>query len=132
MKNMRWGATPRCLCCDSLPARAGGPHLREAVAAVHRPVLSGQEGDLGLGPAASAYGVVHLSGVATTVATTAFAAPALTAVRATLGVLVAAAGVELLVVSGKGELGATLCTGEHAVFVSQLDDLLSRLRLRSG
>jgi hypothetical protein len=55
-------------------------------------------------------------------------APGLPTGRATLGVFVAATGVELLVVLAEGELGAALGTGEGTVFVGHsMTSLLDRL-----
>jgi hypothetical protein len=83
-----------------LPARASRFVLREAVVAVDGPVLAGPEGDLARGAAGGTNRVVHLTGAAVAAAsTTATAvAPGLPTGRATLGVFVAATGVELLVV----------------------------------
>ncbi len=118
-----------------LPAGASGPLFGEAVAAVDGPVLSRQERNLGLSPTVGANGVVHRSGVAPTtpaIASATVAAPALAAVRTALGVLIATAGVELLIVSSECKLRVALDTGKCAILVSQLDDLLSDLPLRSG
>ena len=106
---------------------ATGLHLGEAVATVDGPVLSGQEGDLSAAPAIGANGLVHGARAAAVAAAT-FATTRLAAIRATPRVLIATAGVELLVLSGKSELLATLSTSKDTVFESQLNDLLSRLR----
>jgi hypothetical protein len=110
-----------------LPARAARL-LGEAIAAVDGPVLAGLEGDLAGRAAAGADRIVHLarsgavaapsSSIAAATATaTATTSPGLATGRATLGLLVPAFRVELLVVGAEGELGATLRTGEGTVFV---------------
>ena len=111
-----------------LPAWARWLLLGETIAAVDGPILAGPEGDLARGAAVGTNRVVHLAGATVAASSSIAAAPGLAAGRAALGVLVAATGVELLVVLAEGELGAALGTGEGTVFVGHsMTSLLSRL-----
>jgi hypothetical protein len=98
-----------------LPARASAPFLREAVAAVYRPILARLERDARRAATGGAHGLEHfaLSAIATasavaaasiSAATTTARAPGLSAGRAALRVLVSTAGVILLVVGAEGKL----------------------------
>jgi hypothetical protein len=101
-----------------LPTLARRPLLGEAVAAVDGPVLAGLERDAGGATATGADGLEHLAGAAVAATTAATAvAPGLSTGRTALGVLVAATGVELLVVDAEGKLGAALGTGKGTVLV---------------
>jgi hypothetical protein len=85
--------------------------LAEAVVAVDWLVQPRFEGDLRLGTATAAHGVVHdaLAAVApVAAASAALGSPGLTAGGTALGVLIPSAGVEFLVLRREGELSATI------------------------
>lgn len=112
----------------SLPAAARRSALREAVAAVDRPVSARLERYLGVLPALGAHRRVHLPGRA--VASAAASAPAAAsaalrlagapAVGAALGLAVPLHREELLVLPGEGELCAAVLTGEGSIGVCHL------------
>jgi len=87
-----------------LPAwRASGFYLGITVAAVDRPILPWQEGYLGFD---AADGIIHSAAVAG--ATTALRPPRLATGGTTLGVLITAASVELLIAGREGKLAAAI------------------------
>ena len=112
-----WSKNRRPFVCGLVLLAA---HASEAVAAVHRTVGLGLEGNLGLAAASSAGSGEILAGAAGS------SLASVTASLAALGlVLEAALSVEFLLTGGEHELLATFLTYQSLVFVH--DDTLSLL-----
>ena len=100
-------------------AATGRAHLREAVAAVNRPVLARLKRQCRLVTALVAGGCVHLALASVAAATVATARSACgTATGAALGVLIAFFAVKILVVGGENEFVLTFDARQVSVFKS--------------
>jgi len=114
-----------------MPLRAGRLHLGKAITAVNRSILPWQERDLSLRAAVGADSIIHCSSVARAAAP-ALSAAGLPTVRTAFRVLITAAGVELLIASGKSELATAIGANKRPILIRHsMTSFYSLCRVRS-
>ena len=100
-----------------LGAVASGAHLRVAATAIDRPVLAGNERHLSSLTTTGTNGIVHGPLVSARATTSLLRTAGLPASRAALGVLIAPAGMELLIIRREDELFTAISTRQRDILV---------------